>query len=125
MSDGLINPSCVGGQPPLRQPRKRISAELEAQRGEITKKIERLAVAMVGDLEDLPELQDLMKKEGAARDAATGNRGTEGIDFSDCGFAGTLSPLGLLNGLCALNMVAGLATNIICSFGDLRRDPVC
>ena len=31
----------------------------------------------------------------------------ENINFSDCGFAATLSPLALLNGLSAFNMVAG------------------
>jgi hypothetical protein len=34
-------------------------------------------------------------------------RGKENIEWSDCGYAATLSPLGLLNGLSALNMVAG------------------
>jgi hypothetical protein len=38
---------------------------------------------------------------------ADDSRGKENIEWSDCGFAGTLSPLGLLSGLCALNMVAG------------------
>jgi hypothetical protein len=34
-------------------------------------------------------------------------RGKENIGWSDCGYVGTSSPFGLLNGLCALNMVAG------------------
>jgi hypothetical protein len=33
--------------------------------------------------------------------------GAEAIGFSDCGFAGQVTPAGLLNGLCAHNMVAG------------------
>jgi len=42
---------------------------IETQRDEITKKIQRLAVAMGGDLADVPELQDEMRKRRAEREA--------------------------------------------------------
>ncbi len=37
----------------------------------------------------------------------TDDRGTEGIDFSDCGFTAVVRPAGLLNGLVAASLVAG------------------
>ncbi len=37
----------------------------------------------------------------------TDDRGTEGIDFSDCGFTAVVTPAGLLNGLVAASLVAG------------------
>ena len=33
--------------------------------------------------------------------------GAEAIGFSDCGFSARVTPAGLLNGLCVLNVVAG------------------
>jgi hypothetical protein len=50
------------------------------------------------------------------------SRGKENIEWSDCGYEGTLSPLGLLNGLCTLNVVAGLATGGTCNCGASRAD---